>query len=187
MPPRAILVITGASGSGKTALVEALETVPLPGVTFHHFDSLGVPSREEMIAGFGSPDAWQVARTHEWITRLTSQAGQPTLAVLEGQVRPAVVMEAYRTNQVRHGRVLLLDCSPEVRTYRITALRGQPQLATADMLAWAAYLRGQADALHIPTLDTTALSLADAGLQLRAHILELAAGVRARASTPQTL
>jgi adenylylsulfate kinase-like enzyme len=44
----AILVVTGASGSGKTAAVRALDARDLPGVRCYYFDTVGVPSREEM-------------------------------------------------------------------------------------------------------------------------------------------
>lgn len=175
MPPRGILVITGASGSGKTAVVEALAAAPIPGTSYQHFDSLGVPTAAVMTAQYGSPEQWQVARTHEWITRLATQAGSPALAVLEGQVRPSVVAEAFRANRVRFGRILLIDCSPEVRAFRLRQSRGQPQLASSQMMAWAAYLRGQADALQIPTLDTTHLTLHEASARVREHVTGLAA------------
>jgi hypothetical protein len=34
---------------------------------------------------------------------------------------------------------------------------GQPELASARMDNWAAYLRGQADALNVPNIDTGGL------------------------------
>jgi hypothetical protein len=174
MPPRTILVITGASGSGKTAIVSALASEVLPRVRYHHFDSVGVPDVETMRAQYGSPEAWQVTVCHQWITRLTTAPEDLALEVLEGQVRPATVQEAFRTNRVGKGRVLLLDCSPAVRNTRLHGPRNQPELATGQMTAWAAYLRGQADALHIPTLDTTELSLAEAVARVRQHVTALA-------------
>ena len=41
--PVSVLVVTGASGAGKTASVEALAARALPGVRCFHFDSIGVP------------------------------------------------------------------------------------------------------------------------------------------------
>src|SRR5262245_34469603 len=41
-----ILVVTGASGSGKTATVRALEARALPGVRCYYFDAVGVPAAE---------------------------------------------------------------------------------------------------------------------------------------------
>lgn len=42
-----------------------------------------------------------------------------------------------------------------------------PELATAQMDGWAAYLRGQADALDVPVLDTTALPVEEGVAFLR--------------------
>lgn len=171
MPPRSILVITGASGSGKTAIVTALAASPTPGVHYHHFDSIGVPSAEVMTAEYGSPGGWQVATCHQWIKRLASSPADGSLDVLEGQVRPHTVRQAFELNRVERGRILLLDCSPEVRDARLRGPRNQPDLATAQMTNWAAYLRGQADALDVPTLDTSELSLAEAVERVREHIV----------------
>lgn len=93
----AILAIVGASGAGKTTVLEALRERRLPSVGCHNFDSIGVPSLDVMDRDFGG--------------------------------------------------------------------RGQSELATPRMDAWAAYLRGQADALGIAVYDTTSMepaSVADA-------------------------
>jgi hypothetical protein len=61
---------------------------------------------------------------------------------------------------------LLLDCDSSIRRRRLTE-RGQLDLATARMENWAAYLRGQADALGLPVLDTSKLCLEEVALRLR--------------------
>lgn len=174
MPPRSILVITGASGSGKTAIVAALAARAAPGVRYHHFDAVGVPDPGAMTAQYGSPEGWQVAVCHQWITRLATDPTDSILDVLEGQVRPGTVQEAFQRHQVRRGRILLLDCSPAAREARLVGPRNQPELATTRMTAWAAYLRGRADALHVPALDTTDLSLPEAVERVRQHLTALA-------------
>ena len=73
-----------------------------------------------------------------------------------------------------HGGVLLLDCGTEERRRRLQIDRAQPELANFQMFAWAAYLRGQADALEIPVLDTTTLSPIDAGRALAKSIEQFA-------------
>jgi hypothetical protein len=73
-------------------------------------------------------------------------------------MRPAVVRSAFVRNQVAHGHILLLDCGAEERERRLHGPRGQPELATVHKISWAAYLRGQADALQVPVLDTTSLT-----------------------------
>jgi len=55
----------------------------------------------------------------------------------------------------RSWRVVLADCGHDERNARLHGPRAQPELATRDMDCWAAYLRGQADALGLHVLDTS--------------------------------
>jgi len=55
--------------------------------------------------------------------------------------------------------IILVDCSHAVREARLRTERRQPELASRDMAAWAAYLRGQADVLNLPVLDTSTQSV----------------------------
>jgi hypothetical protein len=173
--PPAMLVVAGASGAGKTAAVQALQARQLPGVRCHYFDAIGVPSAEEMEREFGGSEQWQAAMTHRWIERLTADAGGGRIAVLDGQVRPSVVRAALAGAGVRVARIVLLDCTPAVRLARLSGPRAQPELATARMDAWAAYLRGQADAFGLPVLDTSGLTVAATAdeLQRQAEALQL--------------
>lgn len=173
MAPPAVLVITGASGSGKSTLTDAVQARGLPGVRCYHFDAVGVPSVGRMVAEFGSPQAWQVATTHRWIDTLAANADQARLALLEGQMRPDVVQDAFASVGVRRGGILLLDCAPEVREERLRGTVDPPERIGTQMNAWAAYLRGQADALHLPVLDTTGLSIEDAADRVAAQGLAL--------------
>ncbi len=166
-----ILVVTGASGAGKTTLVRGVEARGIAGASFHYFDSIGVPSIEQMTAEFGSPLKWQMAMTHQWIERLGRSGGG--LYVLDGQVRPSTARQAFARNQI-DGHVLLLDCAHDVRELRLRNVRGQPELANRDMAYWASYLRGQADALDVPVLETSTLSIEAGTDALHAHISALA-------------
>jgi hypothetical protein len=160
------MVVTGASGVGKTTLVQALEARKLPGVRCYYFDAIGVPAPEVMAAEFGSGEAWQAATTRRWIAHLAGNPDHAEVAVLDGQIRPSEVMAAFDHHGITDGRILLVDCSHEVREARLRGARGQPDLASPRMAEWAAYLRGQADALHLPILDTTHLSVAEAAAAL---------------------
>jgi hypothetical protein len=79
---------------------------------------------------------------------------------------------ALRSNGRDNATILLVDCSHDVREARLRAW-GQPELATPQMAAWAAYLRGQADALELPVLDTSELTpgVAAHALLERVHAL----------------
>jgi hypothetical protein len=68
-----ILVVTGASGSGKTAAVRALEARALSGVRCYYFDAVGVPPVEQH--GSGGPEGWQAVTTKEWLGRLDGLLG----------------------------------------------------------------------------------------------------------------
>jgi RNase adaptor protein for sRNA GlmZ degradation len=170
MPSPAILIVTGASGAGKTASVRALDALALPGVACFHFDSIGVPSPEEMERQFGGGEAWQSAATERWAERLVAEAGKDVV-VLDGQSRPSVVRAALRRAGATRMQIVLLDCSAGERARRLTGPRGQPDLATTRMDNWAAYLRGQADALGLPVIDTTELDVREVTAAL-AHEVE---------------
>jgi hypothetical protein len=171
MPKHRIVVVTGASGAGKTTLVRALDARRLNGLRCYYVDSIGVPSTDEMVAGFGSPAAWQETMTRRWIGRLVENYDGARIAVLDGQVRPSVVRRALIDLGVSNGRIVLVDCEREVRDARLRGERGQAELATDDMTAWAAYLRGQADALELPIIDTTGTSIAAATEALAGYVL----------------
>ena len=166
-------MVTGASGAGKTATVRALEDRSIPGVRCFYFDSIGVPPTQEMERDHGGPDQWQASATREWLTRLAGLSSDIGLAVLDGQTRPSFVFEAAAVAAPRSVRVALLDCSPQVRNSRLRTSRKQPELANVTVDLWAAYLRGQADALNLKVIDTTALTISQAADQLESHVLRL--------------
>lgn len=173
----ATLFVIGASGVGKTAAVQALEERSLPGVRCYYFDSIGVPTPEEMARDFGGGEEWQAAATAQWVERLASGAGGE-LAVLDGQTRPSFLLRALETTPLARYRILLLDCEPDVRVHRLSS-RGQPELASHEMDMWAAYLRGQADALDLPVLDTSSLTVSEVAQVLAAELVRLRATVGA--------
>ena len=109
--------------------------------------------------------------TRRWIAELAADRARGRVSVLDGQVRPSEVRAAFARSEVSRGEILLVDCDPKVREARLVA-RNQPELATADMRAWAAYLRGQADALHLPILDTTTITVEEGVEELVTRIRE---------------
>ncbi|MEJ2548351.1 MAG: AAA family ATPase [Gemmatimonadota bacterium] len=150
---RHAVFLVGASGVGKTTIADVLqERAPWTGHTYH-FDDIGVPSPEEMVAEHGSGETWQEWATHRWVERLAAAA--TPLQLLEGQTRPSFILRAIETHPDLASRIILLDCTPEVRSRRLTEGRNRPELADDRMDRWAVYLRGQADALGLPVIDTS--------------------------------
>jgi hypothetical protein len=175
----AVLVVTGASGVGKTTLVDALDAVRLRGVGCYHFDVLGVPAPEEMARHFGGGLQWREWAMREWAARLARNEDRVAVAVLDAQVPPTLAQAALRAAGVRRAQVVLVDCGHAARNARLRGPRGQPDLACGEMDCWAAYLRGQADALRLPIVDTNG-GVREAAAELLAHVHELAPRPAAR-------
>jgi hypothetical protein len=168
--PISIIVVTGASGAGKTAAVSLLETRQVPGVHCCYFDSIGVPTAEVMERDHGGPERWQAWATNWWLDQLAALSSDVRVAVLDAQTRPSTVFAAPGGGTRWYPFVVLFDCHPDVRAARLRGPRGQPELATARMDTWAAYLRGQADALGLPIVDTTELTIEEAADHLGALV-----------------
>ena len=151
-----LIILIGASGSGKTAVAELLEQRPPWIGHTHYFDSIGIPSAEEMES-CGGGEAWQLWATEEWVRRI-GRLKSP-LELLEGQTRPSFLQPELANHPDLDSTIILLDCRPAVRTHRLAELREQAELANPTMENWAAYLRGQADALGLPVIDTSDLNL----------------------------
>ena len=172
--PISIVVVTGASGAGKTAAVSSLEARDLPGVQCFYFDSIGVPTAEVMERDYGGGERWQAWATIQWLARLAALDSGASVAVLDAQTRPSTVFAAPGAGTSWYPCVVLLDCAAEVRAARLCGARGQPELATARMDSWAAYLRGQADALGLPIIDTTGLTIGETTARLEALVQRVA-------------
>lgn len=176
-----MLVVTGASGAGKTTLVSALAALELQDVGCYYFDTIGVPSPEEMITLFGGGEAWQSWALDEWIARLIRNEDELKVAVLDAQVRPSAVRTAFAQHAVVRGDIAVVDCDYAERNARLRGPRGQSELATADMDCFAAYLRGQADALGLHIINTTDAAPARSCGELRAIVEVLVGEPRAGA------
>jgi hypothetical protein len=154
-----LIILTGASGSGKTAIADTIKT-DRPGLAeVLHFDQIGVPPAESMISGWGSTEAWQRAMTVEWMARISEMRGLDRPVLFEGQMRLAFVREGLSLAGVVGARVILVDCDDMTRKHRLMLERSQPELADPTMMNWAAYLRREAQQTGCEVLDTTDLSL----------------------------
>jgi thymidylate kinase len=153
-----IYFITGASGVGKTTLVDQLkEKYKNMPWSFHHFDSIGVPSVEVMKIKFGSPSGWQEAKTYEWINKLVNEYDDEKI-FLEGQVNLEFIYSGFRKRNFSNYTVVLIDCDEEQMEQRLTQKRMQPELFNTEMKNWLVYLRNQAKESEAPVIDTSNLS-----------------------------
>lgn len=173
MLPQHVLIVTGASGAGKSSTVRALDARRISGVECYEFDSIGVPAADVMEREFGGGEAWQAAMAARWLDRLGHLPATVRVAVLDGQMRPSFVFESAGRATPRAVGVVLMDCSPNVRASRLRIGRNRPDLATPRMDAWATYLLTEAEALNLPIINTTDLTIAEAARQLEAIVRRL--------------
>lgn len=161
-----LLVLTGASGSGKTAIVQYIRAHALGEAELLHFDDAGIPSLDKMCRLDGTTATSQRRAMHDWIRHVASTHLTLRPVLLEGSVRLSFIREACVENGIDDAHIVLIDCDEKTRAHRLTTLRGQPELVNDDLRNWAAYLREEAKAQHVPVVDTSHLSLADAAHQV---------------------
>jgi predicted ATPase len=78
---RRLVILTGASGAGKTTIANAIEGRRPKMADVNYFDRIGVPTPEAMIAGWGSGEAWQ--RAASWALHLRREAQAGTYDILD--------------------------------------------------------------------------------------------------------
>lgn len=155
---KTLYFITGASGVGKTTLVDLLKTkYKSKPWSFHHFDEIGVPSIQEMTKEFGSPSLWQKAKAEEWIQRLILTKGGEKV-FLEGQVNLQFIREGFRKHNFENYQIILIDCTDKEMERRLVHLRKQPELYDPDMKNWLKFLRQQAAKFHSTIIENSDLS-----------------------------
>lgn len=152
-----IFFITGASGVGKTSLVSFLKDKyqNKEDWAFLHFDSIGVPSQEEMMQKYGSVENWQKEKTYEWITKMVKEYSDKEAIIFEGQVNLQFIKDGFLKHNFSHYKIILLDCNENTMAQRLATYRNQPELLTTGMKNWLVYLRHQAHSLGIVIIDTS--------------------------------
>ncbi|MGO6966635.1 AAA family ATPase [Rhizobium leguminosarum] len=154
-----LVILTGASGAGKTTIAEAIERLHGHEIDVYYKDRIGVPPVHEMIDKFGSVEGWQRAATFEWMARLSPLLLEGRSVLFEGQSRLSFLTEAVEHAGIKSHSCILIDCDDETRTRRLSIDRGQSELANPDMMNWAAFLRNEASAYGCKILDTSNLTL----------------------------
>ena len=163
----AILVLTGASGSGKTTLLRAVEALEIPAVACFQCD-IALHDLPEEIRADG--EVAQDAILDHWVNHAFDRLGIE-LAVLDTQIRPQRAQAMLRRLGVADHQVVLVECEQSEREARLRGPRGQPELANPRMENWASCLRGQADALALPIINTSGVP-ASASSALLQSIIE---------------
>jgi chloramphenicol 3-O-phosphotransferase len=153
-----LVVLTGASGSGKTTIAKAIEQRHPGLATVLFFDSIGIPSPEHMIAEYGSDEAWQRAATLRWMERIAAMPEQSRI-LLEGQACISFLREGIALADITDFRIILVDCDEATRARRLLLDRRQPDLANPTMLNWAKHLRAEAERAGCEILDTSTTTL----------------------------
>jgi guanylate kinase len=150
------VVLTGASGAGKTTLARFIKEhcSAIDEVLF--FDSIGVPSVERMESEYGSVENWQQAMTIAWMEKIGHILRNGRRVGFEGQMRIAFVQEALTAAQISNARIIFVDCDDVTRRRRLRTDRNQPELDNPVTMNWAAYLRKEALTTGSEILDTGA-------------------------------
>jgi RNase adaptor protein for sRNA GlmZ degradation len=161
-----LVILTGASGAGKTAIVKSIDA-STPEIECLHFDSAGVPTTETMIAEFGSGEAWQKVTTLEWIRKIHVNCKSAKSIIFEGQMRISFISEALKEYKFTDVTIVLVDCDDETRITRLKLGRLQPELANQQMMKWAGFLREEAKSSKIRIIDTTKLGLSESATEIK--------------------
>lgn len=170
--PGKLLILTGASGSGKTTILNLVKSqLKNSSLVFLHFDSAGVPSFADMERQFGSPEGWQKFQTIEWAKQIGTKYLPLSDVIFEGQMRIQFIEEALQKANILQARIVLVDCDDKVRMQRLTHDRQQPELANENMMNWASFLRNEARNKGIEILDTSALSVEQGASRILAEFL----------------
>lgn len=170
--PPAVLVLTGASGAGKTTMIKGLEAMEISGIACFNCDVIyhDLP-KEIRNDGLIAQDA---ILSH-WVSHVLNYS-EIEVAVLDTQIRPHRARALLSKRGIVTTQIVLVECEQQERTKRLHGPRGQPELDTAQMENWAAYLRGQADALGLESINTSCVDRSASVAQL----LKWAEDLRAR-------
>lgn len=155
-----ILFFTGCSGAGKTKLVEMLwNNLNQHDLVTLHFDSIAIPTIEDMINLYRSAENWQRITTQIWVDKMLAEYSNKKLILFEGQVDLLFIETAFSKHNFSNYQIILVHCSNKERHKRLINKRNQIELVNDQMDNWANYLYNQAQEKNAYILDTTNKSL----------------------------
>lgn len=147
-----LILITGASGVGKTTILDALYEQHSNMMNIYHFDDIGIPGHDQMIAEYGSVENWQQIMTHQWIHQLTDKP-LTKLTIFEGSFNPRFAYEILESKGIQW-KLICLHTIRSIREKRLIEERQQPELATPDMDNYAQLLKDETSKLGGVIIDT---------------------------------
>ena len=166
--PTAFVILTGASGAGKTTIAQAIED-SRPEIAVYQGDRIGLPS-EEIIAGYGPMDEpggpLQRGFALHWLGVIAEDLKAGKSVLLDASLRIKFIHEALTLHSIQNARIILVECLDARREERLCA-RGHPELINEQMRGWSRYLHDEAEEFGHEVLDTTNVRLED----ITAHVL----------------
>ncbi len=157
-----LLILTGASGAGKTTISRAISR-DQPRVLVLEADALEPPSAEfvETIGPTEGPGgSFQRSRALFWVGQLKSGLLADRPVLLDYQCRIAFLEEALRFHAVTTARIILVECNRQERETRLHE-RGSPGLVHDEMHNWSQYLHKEAEEAGIIILNTFDVPVAE--------------------------
>ncbi|HLC60303.1 MAG TPA: AAA family ATPase [Candidatus Nanoarchaeia archaeon] len=155
-----IIWLTGASGVGKTTLLSDLKEKHSnkSNWEFVKFDSIGVPSTEDMIKKYGSGENWQRSKTYEWIGKMVNGYPGKEVIIMDGQANLKFIKKGFKKQNFKNYQIVLIDCEQDIMIKRLIDERQQAGLASEEMKNWLKLLRHQAQNFSAPIIETSHIS-----------------------------
>ncbi|MCQ0968842.1 AAA family ATPase (plasmid) [Paracoccus sp. TK19116] len=148
--PRQIVILTGASGAGKTTIARLCGEMA-EGPTVFHFDNHRIPDGGVPHTDYTDKVAWQHHMVTIWLRWLKDH--DAALILLEGQMLLPRLIEVLREEDLRNVTVILVECADAERAKRLSG-RGHAHLIGAGLDNRVLQFRADAEALGIPVFLT---------------------------------
>lgn len=123
-----LYIVTGASGSGKTACISFLKD-KIPNMVIHDFDEIGVPDNPDKV--------WRQESTEKWL-QVYLKNSEAKFCIC-GQIVLGEILACPSIKRIGKINILLLDVSDieRIKRLRLRNTYGVSQ----DMLNWSSWLR----------------------------------------------
>lgn len=158
--PSPFLIMTGASGVGKTTTARTIRRLH-PELSVFLNEELERPTEAFMTSigptdGAGGP--FQRGFALYSLPQLGRTRTDEQPVILDCQCRIAFLQEAISKYQIPDTQIILVECDDATRDARLHG-RGSPELAHEQMRGWSRYLHQEAVDAGLVILDTSFLSL----------------------------